>query len=82
MYKDDDPWPFKCPACGEEFAKKIGWLKTQTSVKCPGHTNPGPVPCPVTIQVRPEEFFLALTKARRGEYDIWRHTWIRKPRPG
>jgi len=40
MYEDKDPWPFKCPECGEEFTEEIGGLKAQTgyeiSVKCPG----------------------------------------------
>jgi hypothetical protein len=30
MYDDKDPWPFKCPECGEEFTKEIGWLKAQS----------------------------------------------------
>jgi hypothetical protein len=76
MYADKDLWPFRCPRCGEDFVKRIGWLKTQTSVKCPGFTvAPRPVPCPVIIQIRSEEFLVALTKARSGEYDPWRDTW-------
>jgi hypothetical protein len=32
MYEDKDPWPLKCPECGEEFTKEIGWLKTHSEV--------------------------------------------------
>jgi hypothetical protein len=85
MYENEDPWPFKCPECGEEFTKEIGWLKTQTPtivVKCPGILNPlGPIPCPITIGYRAEQFRLDLTEAQARRYDPFRHTWVRKERP-
>ena len=27
MYEDKDPWPFRCPQCGNEFTEEIGRLK-------------------------------------------------------
>jgi hypothetical protein len=85
MYEDKDLWPFKCPECGEEFTKEIGWLKTQTpniEIKCPGILNTlGPIPCPQTLRYRAEEFRLALSEATAGRYDPFRHTWVRKERP-
>ncbi len=85
MYQDKDPWPFKCPECGEEFAQEIGWLKTQTptiAVRCPGILNPlGPIPCPVTIRYSAEQFRRELTEAQARRYDPFRHRWVRKERP-
>jgi hypothetical protein len=85
MYEDEDTWPFKCPECGEEFTKKIGWLKAQSptiSVKCPGVLNKlGPIPCPVTIRYSAEEFRLILTEAKAGRHDPFRNTWVRKDHP-
>jgi hypothetical protein len=66
MYEDDDFWPIKCPACGEEFLKKVGWLKTHRSIKCPGSG------CPTTIEASPEEFSRALIKAKQGMFDPYR----------
>jgi hypothetical protein len=84
MYEDDDPWPFKCPECGEEFTKEIGWLKAQTptiAVKCPGILNPlGPILCPVTLHYSAKEFRLALAKAKAGRYDPFGAHWVRKKR--
>jgi hypothetical protein len=85
MYEDKDPWPFKCPQCGEEFTKEIGWLKAQPitiAVKCPGIFDPvGPIPCSVTMRYSAEEFRLALTEALAGRYDPFGAHWIRKKRP-
>jgi hypothetical protein len=85
MYEDKDPWPFKCPECGEEFTQEIGWLKAQTptiSVKCPGIINTvGPIPCPVTLRYSGEEFRLMLAKAKAGGHDPFGATWVRKERP-
>jgi hypothetical protein len=85
MYEDKDPWPFKCPECGEEFTKEIGWLKTQDpsiNVKCPGIISPiGPIPCSQTLRYRAEEFSLALAEAKAGRYDPFRYEWVRKERP-
>jgi integrase len=65
MYEDKDPWPFKCPECGEEFTKEIGWLKTHTEVKCPGVLNTlGPILCPITITYRTEQFCLDVAEAK------------------
>jgi hypothetical protein len=81
MYDDDDDWPFKCPDCGEEFTKKIGWLKTQTEVKCPGVLNPlGPIPCPHTLTDNHGEFPHALAEAKAGRLDPWA-SWLRRPPP-
>jgi hypothetical protein len=63
MYEDNDLWPVKCPACGEEFTKQVGWLKTHDTVKCPG------TGCPTTINVPREGFALALAQARDGRFD-------------
>lgn len=79
MYEDKDLWPLKCPQCGEEFTKEIGWLKANSSVKCPGIINPvGPIPCPVTLTVSAEEFRLALAEAKAGRYDVFGHIWVSK----
>ena len=40
MYEDEDVWPFKCPKCGEEFTEKIGQLKLETIIHCPGRDAP------------------------------------------
>jgi|SRR5450759_915677 hypothetical protein len=58
MYEDDKLWPIKCPACLEEFTKKVGWLKTHRTVKCPANG------CSNTIIVGKEAFGHALTQAR------------------
>jgi hypothetical protein len=63
MYEDDDFWPIKCPACGQEFTKKVGWLKEHRTVKCPGNG------CPNTIIVGSEEFNRMLAQARDGSFD-------------
>jgi hypothetical protein len=85
MYEDKDAWPFKCPECGEEFTKEIGWLKAQSpviSVKCPGVLNNlGPILCPNTILCHNEQFRLDLAQAKAGGHDIFRDVWIRKQRP-
>ena len=75
MYEDKDPWPFKCPRCKQEFTEPIGTLKTQAIVRCPG---PG---CSMRFQMSPDEFSVALDKARSGEYDPFRFTWGRKQNP-
>jgi hypothetical protein len=86
MYEDKDPWPFKCPQCGEEFTKEIGRLKTQAqgheiSVKCPGILKDlGPFLCPVTIRYSAEEFRLALAEAKAGRFDPFGALWVRKRR--
>lgn len=84
MYENKDPWPFKCPECGEEFTKEIGWLKAQTptiTIKCPGVLNTtGPIPCPQTLRYTAEEFRLALTEAKASGADIFRYTWVRNER--
>jgi hypothetical protein len=78
MYEDKDFWPFKCPQCGEEFMKEVGWLKTQArgthlSVKCPGIVNRlGPILCPTTLRYGAEEFRLILAEAQAGRFDPWR----------
>jgi hypothetical protein len=73
MYEDKDPWPFRCPQCGEEFTKEIGWLKAQApniEVRCPGILNPvGPISCPVTLRYSAKEFRLVLAKAQAGRHD-------------
>ncbi len=85
MYEDKDPWPFKCPECGEEFTKEIGWLKAQwpsIEIKCPGIPNSlGPIPCSVTIRYSAEEFRLKLAETQAGDVDIFGAIWVRKQRP-
>jgi hypothetical protein len=82
MYEDKDPWPIKCPECGEEFTKEIGWLKTHSEVRCPGVLNPtGPILCPVTIRYRTEQFCLEVAEAKARGADPFRHLWTRKQRP-
>jgi hypothetical protein len=73
MYEDKDLWPIKCIGCGEEFFKEIGWLKTNTSIRCPGRG------CPQTMEASTEEFGLALAKARKGELDpFWNMVRLQK----
>jgi hypothetical protein len=75
MYEDKDSWPFKCPECGEEFTKEIGWLKAQSDpiyIKCPAILRAGPVPCPVTLKYSAKEFGLALAQAKEGRFDPFR----------
>jgi hypothetical protein len=85
MYDDKDPWPFKCPECGEEFTKEIGWLKAQSpaiSIRCPGvSSGPGAVPCPVTLRYSAEDFRRTLAEAKARGADVFRYTWTRKERP-
>jgi hypothetical protein len=66
MYEDDKLWPIKCTTCGEEFTKKVGWLKTHTEVKCPGNG------CPNTITLGKEGFSHALAQAKQGLFDPYR----------
>jgi len=76
MYEDNDLWPVKCTHCGQEFTKKIGWLKTQKpkiSLKCPGIVSKlGPVLCPNTLVYGAEEFRVVLAEAKAGRFDPWR----------
>jgi DNA-directed RNA polymerase subunit RPC12/RpoP len=58
MYEDKDVWPFKCPKCGEEFTEQIGRLKVETTIHCPGQA------CSMRFKMSPEEFDLALAKAK------------------
>ena len=86
MYEDDDPWPFRCQQCGEEFTEQIGQLKAQApfvSVKCPGMLNRlgRPIRGPITLRYSAEEFGLILAKAKAGAYDPFGSIWIRKQRP-
>jgi hypothetical protein len=64
MYENEDLWPLKCSHCLHEFTEKVGWLKTNTSVRCPD--------CKSINTYRPEEFDLALAKAQEGGLDPWR----------
>jgi hypothetical protein len=66
MYEDQDLWPIKCPSCGEEFFKQVGWLKTHTAIRCPGEG------CATTIHTSAEEFGLALAEAKKGRFDPFR----------
>ena len=66
MYEDDKFWPIKCPACLDEFEERVGWLKTQTEVKCPGKG------CSNTITLDKEAFSHRLTQARQGLFDPYR----------
>lgn len=78
MYGDDDFWPFKCPHCGEEFKKRVGWLKGQPnddftlSVKCPGIIKKfGPILCSNSLRFDATEFRKLMADAERGLYDPW-----------
>lgn len=86
MYEDKDPWPFKCPQCGEEFTEEIGRLKAQArgkniSAKCPGIIGVGPIRCPITVRYSAEQFLLKLAEAKAGRFDPFGTLWIRKSRP-
>ena len=72
MYEDRDLWPFKCPKCGEEFTEQIARLKMETTIRCPGQG------CSMAFKMSPEEFDVALAKAKAGEYDPFKFTWSRK----
>jgi hypothetical protein len=82
MYEDQDLWPLKCPECGEEFTKEIGWLKAHTTVRCPGVIDPlGPIPCPITLTYRTDEFCIEVAEAKARKLDIFWHVWTIKKRP-
>jgi hypothetical protein len=82
MYEDNDLWPIKCPECGEEFTKEVGWLKAHTEVRCPGVLNAlGPILCPVTITYGTEQLGLDIAEAKAGRLDPFGTYWTRKVRP-
>jgi hypothetical protein len=57
MYGDDDLWPVRCPRCGEFTHKKIGWLKTNTNLRCIG--------CETYLWYHNDAFVNALNDATR-----------------
>jgi len=66
MYEDQDFWPIKCPSCGNEFTKQIGWLKSASTYRCDGGAG-----CEINLRHPAEEFLLALAQARNGKLDPW-----------
>ncbi|WP_298884151.1 hypothetical protein [uncultured Bradyrhizobium sp.] len=78
MYDDQDFWPFKCPRCGEEFKKEVGWLKARAKglhidIKCPGIVSRlGPILCANTLRYDAVEFRSLLVEAKAGRFDPWR----------
>ena len=65
MYEDKDPWPFRCPQCGNEFTEEIGRLKAQTpnvEVKCPGKLGVEATGRPIHIDV------IDIVRVEEGRY--------------
>ena len=63
MYEDEDVWPMRCPLCGHGFTAKIRHLKSGMVTKCAG--------CSHDLGHSAEEFYLALSEARKGKLNPW-----------
>ncbi len=63
MFENRDPWPLRCPQCGEEFVVEIGKLKSGKVPRCAW--------CQALLPITGEMFMAALTNARAGEFDPW-----------
>jgi hypothetical protein len=63
MYEDEDIWPVRCPLCGHGFTAKIRHLKSGVVTKCVGCSN--------DLGHSTEEFYLALSEARKGKLNPW-----------
>jgi hypothetical protein len=63
MYEDEDVWPIRCPHCGHGFTAKIRHLKSGVVTKCVGCSN--------DLGHSTEEFYLALSEARKGKLNPW-----------
>jgi hypothetical protein len=64
MYEDEDLWPMRCPLCGHGFTAKIRHLKSGVVTKCVGCSN--------DLGHSAEEFYLALSEARRSKLNpLW-----------
>jgi hypothetical protein len=63
MYEDEDFWPIRCPHCGHGFTAKIRHLKSGVVSEC--------VSCSNDLGHSTEEFYLALSEARKGRLNPW-----------
>jgi hypothetical protein len=63
MYADEDVWPIRCPHCGHGFTAKIKHLKSGAVSECVGCSN--------DLGHSTEEFYLALSEARKGKLNPW-----------
>jgi hypothetical protein len=63
MYEDEDIWPIRCPHCGYGFTSKIRHLRSGVVSKC--------ISCSNDVGYSPEEFYLALSEARKGKLNPW-----------
>ena len=62
-YRDQDPWPFKCPNCLHEFTEQIGRINAGAQVVCPS--------CRTWLTDHDKEFVVHLAQARDGQFDPW-----------
>lgn len=72
-FSDDDLFPFPCPRCGEKLEKSVGWLKSNTTLRCPE--------CDIIIWYHPETFQRALDDAERAINDFGRDIRFGKQEP-
>ena len=72
-FSDDDLFPFPCPGCGEKLEKSVGWLKTNTRLKCPE--------CERNVWFYNETFLRALDQAERAINDFGRDIRFGKDEP-
>jgi hypothetical protein len=63
MYADEDVWPIRGPHCGHGFTAKIRHLKSGVVSECVGCSN--------DLGHSTEEFYLALSEARKGKLNPW-----------
>ncbi len=64
MYEDEDLWPVTCPRCGEHFRKKVGWLKKNHIMPCPG------IGCGANLWYHPETFIQTIEEVNRAIEDF------------
>ena len=74
LYEDRHPWPIKCPACCNEFVEQIGRLRLHERARCPR------ADCQFIVKIDPG-FRRALSKAKAGSYDPFKHIWNQRLKP-
>ena len=75
MRGEERPWPSKCPECGREI-EEIRRYEARGTLECP--VLPVDVPCPMTLRLGPQEFRLALARAKNGRSHLFQDVWIRR----
>jgi hypothetical protein len=68
LYSDRHPWPLRCPHCSTKFVERIKSLRTRSVVRCP-------TPECHSVVERDPNFALALSQARSGSFDPFKHVW-------